>query len=416
MRARIAAELADHLALATAAAQQSGATDPEDAARRQFGNFTWVTWQCWWINAGGQIMLRAALFIVMVATTSVLCLLSMQMSRVTSDLSALAAAQREILAAQNDQSQREITGRLYLGSPDQPAVGTGVEIRALPSLEVFANLTTDQEGRFCSGILPPGTYAVLAPLIGTGNPEVVGNQGAFPGWQRMRPIFNVQSAPITLPTLHHAIEMDVELLGGQLEIELSRDVPLDVGNAVKVPIVWDLQVIPLDLWALPWSPNLATQPPAFPAMGPSIALGFSRHAAVHELDTDRILRFGSETLAWPSGRYFVIARLTIVPEGGSGGGLGGGGGGSFLEPSDSLLFRLWKFRLNEQSQRRYEPPRPKPNEQVVHLVPKKIVRLSIATPREYLDRVTRIVDKENPSDEELKSVAWSDPLPLVEIP
>lgn len=220
-RDEIVAEIADHLAAAEADLVQRGSAPDEAraAARRKFGDIEKIHQTCYWIQNGETIMLRWTL----VSLTAVLCILlglsvlgnwrtqsqlADEMGKLSAELKAMAVAKQTPPAVP---LPPEITGVIYAGSKDKPAIAAPVTI-LLANGSVVRKTNTDENGIYRSGPLEPGDYCVTSSI--TGEPPLQS------GWL-------AQSEPVFLHNHSGTVlkDLDVVYHSGGIRIVLNRNLP-----------------------------------------------------------------------------------------------------------------------------------------------------------------------------------------------
>jgi hypothetical protein len=225
--AEIETEIADHLAtcaeqleaqgLATAAARQK--------SEAKFGDAATISRRCYWIKQGDTLMFRAAI----IALLSLLCFalglatfsgyrsqrrMAEQMTALAEQLKVLADQQKKGVAIPppTETKPLEITGHVFVASPDKPSINTEVMICRVSDGEIVRRVETNENGSFQSGPLTAGDYAVVADGV------------RHPSWKGA---ISIQTAPIYLypsaPTTNLAI--DAAYRSGQIAVKLSRPLP-----------------------------------------------------------------------------------------------------------------------------------------------------------------------------------------------
>src|SRR5439155_19755999 len=130
----------------------------------------------YWIKQGDALMFRAALILLL----AILCLalglatfssyrsqrqMDEQMAALAEQLQALADSQRTSPSAAPiaaEPKPLEITGKVFIGSPDKPAADTEVMICRVSDGEIVRLAMTADDGSFRSGPLTPGDYTLVA--------------------------------------------------------------------------------------------------------------------------------------------------------------------------------------------------------------------------------------------------------------
>jgi len=219
-------EIADHQLAAAERLQAQGvsAADAKTQAESKFGDTTAIRRTCYWIQHGDSLMFRGAV----IALLSILCLgltitavaswqsqarMALQMTDLTAQLKAL-AEKPPTVPVPAQPKPLELTGKLCNGSPDTPAAGVEVTIINVKDGSILRRVTSDEQGRFRSGPLDNGDYAVAAPIL----PHAVNRAHYF------------QSGPVFVyaGVSPQPVEMDLSYPAGRLAIELSRPLPNQV--------------------------------------------------------------------------------------------------------------------------------------------------------------------------------------------
>ncbi|MCE9525098.1 MAG: carboxypeptidase-like regulatory domain-containing protein [Planctomycetales bacterium] len=220
-RDEIAAEIADHLAASEAELVKKGSAHDEarTLALKKFGDIEKIQKNCYWIQNGEAIMMRWT-FVSLAAVLCILLGLSVlsnwrtqsqladEMGKLSAELKAMAAAQQ---APPTAPQPPEITGVIYAGSKDKPAIAAPVTIlRANGSVVRATN--SDEKGNYRSGPLEPGDYCVMSSLIG--------NPSSLKGWV-------AQSEPIFLHNNSGNVVKDLDTVyhSGGIKIVLNRKLP-----------------------------------------------------------------------------------------------------------------------------------------------------------------------------------------------
>jgi type II secretory pathway pseudopilin PulG len=226
--AEIQAEINDHLATSAEQLQSHGATSAEARAQsqEQFGDAATISRRCYWIKQGDALMFRTAVIVLL----SLLCLAlgatvftswrsqrqtADQMTALAEQLKALAEQQRSVASTPPSAAEPkplEITGQVYVGSPDKPSPNTEVMICRVGDGEVVRRVTTGDDGTFRSGPLVAGDYTLLAN--GVRPPEWKGSMG-------------MQTAPIYLYPGQQSpnVAIDVRYRHGGIRVKLSNPLP-----------------------------------------------------------------------------------------------------------------------------------------------------------------------------------------------
>jgi hypothetical protein len=220
--AEIEAEIADHLATAAERLESQG-LDPTKArqqSQEKFGDVAAIGRRCYWIKQGDTLMFRGAIILLIV----VLCLglgittvgswtsqaqMAQQMNALTEQLKAL--AERPVPASPSEQHPpQEITGKVYVGTPQTPAANKELSIINARDASVVRRIMTDSEGQYRSGPLGVGDYCLVSTF-----------EGPQPAY-RVYPY--LQSGPIWVypgyPAPGH--DLDIAYHGGRLSVELTR--------------------------------------------------------------------------------------------------------------------------------------------------------------------------------------------------
>ncbi len=120
-----------------------------------------------------------------------------------------------------------IRGRLYLGEKSKPADYAEVHLYRLPEAKLVERISADNEGRFITPPLEPGSYFLIAPLVGELNPSVYHAETI----KDYAPLFVVQSAPISVfPWAKiREVELDLAMIDvGQISYELTKPLPGEI--------------------------------------------------------------------------------------------------------------------------------------------------------------------------------------------
>ncbi len=281
VRREIEDEIADHLAALKAelGREHKDAIVVDQLARQRFGFIPRIVRQCLWIQDKEQIMLRyTTLALLAVLSLSVVALglgayranqnFADRMDALTTQLGALNDLQQQ-LAKRQLATVPEIRGHAYLGKPEVPAKQADIELRRLPSGEIYRRLVTDDEGNFVAADLPEGDYFVLASLVGKDNPLI-----------DKEPNYNyvVQSRPLTLARggLLAEVDLDLKYGAGDIRLELVGPLPDSVACSeglastnfpADFPISVQVQLVPRDFkQELPWTTS-APMPESWPVRG-----------------------------------------------------------------------------------------------------------------------------------------------------
>src|SRR6266404_398554 len=135
----IQAEIDDHLATAAERLQSQGFAENEarQKSQQKFGDAAAISRRCYWIKQGDALMFRSAVILLL----SILCLalgatvftswrsqrqMAEQMSALAEQLKLLAEQQRSAAPTLPPAEAKplEITGQVYVGSPDKPSANT----------------------------------------------------------------------------------------------------------------------------------------------------------------------------------------------------------------------------------------------------------------------------------------------------
>ncbi|MDZ4819699.1 MAG: permease prefix domain 1-containing protein [Planctomycetota bacterium] len=232
--ARIDAEIADHLAMASHELIRRG-EKPESAvqlAMSRFGDIGSIKRRCRWIQQGDEIMFRTvgiALMACLVLAMGALAwsswsqqqMFSQQTESLTAQIASLTKTQQTML---DRQQPPEITGKVYLGDPSVPAKGVELTVWRFadePVEEfkrngsVYRLVQSDEQGNFRTGALPTGTYSLLAPI-------------QVPAGKSEEDLYfkQLQSRPMYLVSGEDQPRVDLDLLASaQLRMELAKDFP-----------------------------------------------------------------------------------------------------------------------------------------------------------------------------------------------
>lgn len=429
-RAEIEAELADHLATAAedAAAQDAAASrSPRDLAqrvRRQFGNPVSIAWRCWWIGHQEEIMFRSLVIGLLTVFGAALVALAyqgwqsqqavaQQMSAIAGQLGELADAQRQLLAgsdgADQDAAAHTITGRVYRGTADHPAAEVELTLRALPSFEVIRRMRSDAQGDFSTGRLPPGDYAVIAPLSGEAvNPLMAFSADMFPGASELQPFYQVQSRPLTLPGEDLNVDLDVELNAAEIDLVVDEPLPTSVGPHETIRLRLTCVLRPLDLGRVPWCFR-DPLPDAWPLRGvPGGATMWGPRQFDCALLRDEPRQSLGQALlghqaTLPAGRYEASVWISLNLDG---------------QPENAVDAELVQRFRNLQPMGIFTPaPRARPIQPsrtatVFEARPDERVELHIGTAREYLERLRTTLADPEASDDALREIQNSPPLEI----
>ena len=258
--AQIEAEIADHLA--TSAEKLAAAGASADEARRQtqqkFGDIAAIGRRCWWIKQGDTLMLRGALIGLIVALCLALVVvtiggwqaqsrISIQMNLLSEQLKAL--AERPPPTAPAEQPL-EVAGRVYAGTPEQPAAGAEVSISRVEDGEIVRRVTTDDRGAYRTGPLTAGDYTLHAKLQSV----------------EWAPPQAIQSAPVYVyPGVEiPSVDLDVAWHFGRIQIEPSRPLPkVEVEGKYTIESRLFVKVLTNHRRDYSWTVAFST-PPAWP--------------------------------------------------------------------------------------------------------------------------------------------------------
>lgn len=218
--AQIDAEIADHLATGAEqlAAQGASADEARRKVHEKFGDTAAIGRRCYWIKQGDTLMLRGA-FIALIV---VLCLalavttiggwqaqsrMAVQMNVLSEQLKALAERSPQPPVEQ----PLEVAGKVYVGTPDQPATEAEVIISRVDDGEIVRRVMTDKRGKYRSGPLAAGDYTLQSKVQPAGVYRPRGVQTApvyvYPGVESPR------------------VDLDVAWNFGRIQIESSRPLP-----------------------------------------------------------------------------------------------------------------------------------------------------------------------------------------------
>lgn len=227
--AEIQAEIADHLATAAEQLQSQGLTTGEarEKSQAKFGDAVSIGRRCYWIKQGDALMFRTAIIVLLTLLCCALGLVAYggyrsqrqmaeQMAALAAELKAMADQQKAVVATPPPAAEPkplEITGRVYIGSPDKPAANASLALIDLKDASGVRSFKADDAGHFQSGPLGGGDYALL-----TDTSEKLPD-GARP--------WTVQSAPIAA---YPGVEIppqqiDIEHRFGRLSFETTRPLP-----------------------------------------------------------------------------------------------------------------------------------------------------------------------------------------------
>jgi type II secretory pathway pseudopilin PulG len=223
---QIEAEIADHLATSAEQLEAQGAhsDDARRISQEKFGDPAAIGRRCYWIKQGDYLMFRTAVILLLTVVCLVLALAvfsswrsqrqtAEQMVMLAEQLKAIAEQQRtaSTTGASPEPKPLEITGNVFVGTPDKPAANTEVMICRVSDGEVIRRLTTASDGTFQSGPLTAGDYTLLAKV-------------ARLPWGA----FGLQTTPIYVypggvPNSHATI--DIVYSSGRIGAKLSRPLP-----------------------------------------------------------------------------------------------------------------------------------------------------------------------------------------------
>jgi hypothetical protein len=232
--AEIQAEINDHLATAAEQLQSRGATAEQarQTSQQEFGNATAISRRCYWIKQGDALMFRTAVILLL----SLLCVAlgatvfsTWRSQRQTAEQMAALAEQLKLFAEQNavpisaaEAKPLEITGVVFLGSPDKPSSNTEIIVCRVSDGEIIRRVTTLGDGSFRSGPLGAGDYSLIVK-DGRSTP------GRAPATQTA-PIYvypGVATEPIKIDAAAYK--------GGQIGVRLSQPLPkLKVGGKYTI--------------------------------------------------------------------------------------------------------------------------------------------------------------------------------------
>jgi hypothetical protein len=235
--ADITDELNDHLSLAARDFQLAGnpADEAHQLARQKFGNVTAIRRRLWWIHQGDEIMLRAALSLIVVVLILAVAALGIGNWRMNEKLDELGdtllamSRTNPSLSSAGEQTLTipQITGNCFIGDPSQPAKEVEVKVYAHPKRELVRRVLTDNKGAFTSGALPPGTYTVIAPLLGEANPTDDYSYSSS-STRILEPVYRVQSGLLDVHTGRGPVRIDLDLKMipvGNITFELEGSFP-----------------------------------------------------------------------------------------------------------------------------------------------------------------------------------------------
>lgn len=179
--AAIQAEIGDHLATAAERHEAAGASPAESrqAAVAEFGDVGEVGRRVYWIRRGDALLWRGAIALLVAGLAVSLVVVSIRSwqseSRMAGEISAL-TEQLQKLAERQAQTlptpvapvvptPLEITGTAYIGSPDRPAASVPIELIDVQTGKTVRQFTSDAAGKFNSGPLAGGDYALVAEVL-----------------------------------------------------------------------------------------------------------------------------------------------------------------------------------------------------------------------------------------------------------
>lgn len=224
--AEIEAEITDHLASAAEQLESQGLAPSEarQKSEEKFGDPAAIGRCCYWIKQGDTLMFRTATIILL----TLLCLalgfstfsswqsqrqMAQQMTNLAEELKALASQEKvpPSPAPPAESKPLEITGKVFVGSPDKPAANAEVMICRVSDGEIVRRITADATGRFSSGPLAAGDYTLVVQDLQNATKSGVGIQTS--------PIYVY--AGMTIDEL----QIDTKYRAGQIDVELSEPLP-----------------------------------------------------------------------------------------------------------------------------------------------------------------------------------------------
>jgi hypothetical protein len=296
--AAIRAEISDHLATAAERLEAEGASPAESqrAAAAAFGDVGEVGRRVYWIRQGDVLIWRGAIALLVAGLAVSLVIVSARSwlaeSQMAGEISAL-TEQLQKLAEQQAQSPApaapavpaplEITGTAYISSPDRPAASVPIELVDVQTGKSVRQFTSDESGKFKSGPLAGGDYALIAEVLEDAP-------------KSEQPLL-VQSAPISAYPGIAIPPQTLDLLFpyGRLAIELSRPLPtfetVFEGQTTKYETRLFIKVKTPQLRAECWNLELKS-PLAWPAFvsggerSKSRAPGNDRRSAGFQMDRE----------------------------------------------------------------------------------------------------------------------------------
>jgi hypothetical protein len=232
LAAEIEAELADHLATAAEQLQSQGlpADQAQQKSQEKFGDAAAIVRRCYWIKQGDYVMFRTAV----IALLGMFCLalafstysswrsqrqMADQMTALAERLQALSDQQKAvaIVPAPAEPKPLEITGHAFIGAPDKPAANINLTIIDVKDGSHVRRIATDSDGRFHSGALGGGDYALLAEFEGSERNERPVQR--IPRWVQSAPIGVYPGVPVPMQPF------DVAQHLAAIAIETSRPLP-----------------------------------------------------------------------------------------------------------------------------------------------------------------------------------------------
>ena len=321
----IDAEFEDHLASAAAALAQRGAgvDDAQRLAGQAFGDVTLIKRRCWWIQQGDRVMFRAVtigLMLMLCAALVAMAIGGWHLNARLQDLATVLADLKEKQAGERPAAAvPEITGFCFLKDRKHPAAGAQVELRELPEMTVLRRFQADTKGRFRSGPVSSGDYALLAPLQGSEKLTIDDD-----------PAFATQSQPLYVSegTSPEGVALDVYFASGHATVELKTELP----DTIELPKPRTAQPIMVNvlvadnLFPLPWKPNQPL-PPKWPVVGKRHEFQFGAMLPP-KAGARSGVSFYPNDAPMPAGRYWITA--TLAP-----GNPAFGGGGGFFNVADN---------------------------------------------------------------------------------
>ena len=247
-----------------------------------------------------------------------------QMAALAAELKALADQQKEVVATPPPAAEPkplEITGKVFVGSPDQPLANTEAMICRVNDGEIVRRISTKADGTFESGPLTAGDYTVVADGV------------KDPSWKDS---IAIQTAPMYLypnsPTTSLAI--DAAYRGGQIAVKLSRPLPkLTVEGKYKIDsrlylratpspsslrkIRWTVAEPPPEHWPIYIQHAERSPATADQAGKPSLSVSGSAILSNQRLIADPHVKFSATLNPLPAGTCRVQASVVadVAPDG-----------------------------------------------------------------------------------------------------